>query len=187
MESYGSRNGVITMKSKRHLATFIIVLVITLVGCNKTNQEAAQYPTYEELLIALDSQQGQNKLLQSISIEKMNFNLEAENEIEKRMDFTFLIKNITDEKMKISYVGYFPIELESYYLSRSKIELEQVDLSPNQVVDATQSILVAYEEKLSTIQRQFLQKNGHVMYFAISIDGKLNYVKVQLDDLGFQK
>lgn len=62
------------------------------------------------------------------------------------MNFDFLMKNLTDDKMKISYVVYFPVELESYYLSRSKIELYQVDLKPNQVVNATQSMLVALEE-----------------------------------------
>ena len=126
-------------------------------------------------------------MLELISIEKTGFNIESENELEQRMNFEFLMKNLTDNKMQISYVGYFPDELESYYLSRSKIELEQVDLKPNQVVNATQSMLVAHEEMLSAKQSQFLQKNGHVMYFAISIDGKLNYVKVKLDELGFQQ
>ena len=175
------------MTSKRFLATIIILLVVALAGCKETNQEMTNTQTYEDILTELDSPTGQDELLELISIEKTSFNIETENDSERRMNFTFLIKNLTDDKMKISYVGYFPNELESYYLSRSKIELEQVDLKPNQIIDATQSILVTHEKMLSPKQSQFLQKNGHVMYFAISIDGKPNYIKVKLDELGFQE
>ena len=172
------------MISKRLLATFIILSVVTLTGCKETNQESTITQNYEDIVSEAESQTMQDELLEMISIEKKTFNIAADNELEQRMNFTFLIKNLTDDTMKLSYVGYFPKELESYYLSRSKLELNEVDLKPSQIIEATQSILVLNEEKLSEEQNQFLQNNGHIMYFAISINDKLNYIKVKLDELG---
>jgi len=175
------------MTSKRFLATVIILSVVTLTGCKETNQESTKTQTYEDILSELESQTRQDELLELISIEKKTFSIDTENELEQRMNFTFSIKNLTDDKMKLSYVGYFPNELESYYLSRSKLELNQVDLKPNQILEASQSVLVLNEEKLSEEQNQFLQNNGHIMYFAISINDKLNYIKIKLDELGLHQ
>lgn len=171
----------------KFLAASIVLTIVVLFGCKDNNQESIETQTYEDIVSKLESQTEQDELLKFISIEKKTFNIEVENELEQRIDFTFLIKNLTDDKMKLSYVGYFPNELESYYLSRSKLELNEIDLKPSQLLEATQSVLVLNEEKLSEEQNQFLQNNGHIMYFAISINDKLYYIKVKLDELGLHQ
>lgn len=175
------------MNSMKFLAASIVLTIVVLFGCKDNNQESIETQTYEDIVSKLESQTEQDELLKFISIEKKTFNIEVENELEQRIDFTFLIKNLTDDKMKLSYVGYFPNELESYYLSRSKLELNEIDLKPSQLLEATQSVLVLNEEKLSEEQNQFLQNNGHIMYFAISINDKLYYIKVKLDELGLHQ
>ncbi|MEG0472349.1 MAG: hypothetical protein RR588_08445 [Solibacillus sp.] len=175
------------MKVKNFFVTFIILSTLALYGCKTSERENLNPQTYEQILNELSAEKGKDDYLEFISIEKMDFNIEAENELEQRMNFTFLIKNLTDDNMKVSYVGYFPNELEQYYLSRSKIELEQVDLKPGQIIAASQSMLVQHEKTLSTEQSQFLKDNGHVMYFAISLNDKLYYLNVKLDELGFDQ
>ncbi|WP_339215812.1 hypothetical protein [Solibacillus sp. FSL W8-0372] len=162
----------------------ISLLSICISGCVKQNFSGSEQAFYEQVASGVHNLTNptENKSLQEIiAIKKKTFRIEEENDLEKRLTFQFQVRNLTDQHINIAYIGYFPKELNSYYLSREFVEFRSWQLKPLQTIEATQSMVVQHEDNLPLETREFLKENGHIIYFEFLIDEQPHYIAVDIE------
>ena len=164
----------------------ISLLSICISGCTQKTFSGSEQASYEQVASGIHNLTipAENKDLQEIiAIKKKTFRIEEEDDFEKRLTFQFQVRNLTDQHINIAYIGYFPKELNSYYLSREFIDFRSRQLKPLQTIEATQSMVVQHEDNLPLETREFLKENGHIIYFEFLIDEQPHYIAVDIETI----
>lgn len=163
----------------------LIGFVWLLSGCSNISTSGIEFEDldYTQVTAGIEKLEGEdNPLFDKISMELTDYQVEEENELEKRLEFTFLIKNLTNQDMNFKYIGFFPDELERYYLSRNSFESDERIFEKNFEWEHTASILVQHPENLQDEARHYLTSEGEKIYFAFEIDGDIFYHELTLSD-----
>lgn len=171
------------MHTKLYLLLGIVLL--SLLACSETNEVEFDNSTYDQVIEEIEKLQGEeNPLFDKITLELVedSYYIEDEDDFERRLEFTFIIENITNQDINIKGIGYFPEELEQYFLSRNSIELSEIILEQGFYWDYTQSTIVQHPENLQDDAKAYLESEGEKIYFAFEIDDEIFYAEFVLND-----
>ncbi len=158
----------------------LLFLIGILVGCSSTNDNSEI--TYEEVYDSIKKiSNDDNPLFEYISISDVeNYELNKIDELEYDLSFTFTVENITDNDLTVSFIGYVPEPLKSYFLARETFETVDVTLKPGQEMDNSFSVLVLNPNKLGKTAREFLDEYGERLYMHFIIDGENYYYELNI-------
>lgn len=163
----------------------LLIFVWFLSACSNISTSGIEFEdlAYTQVNTGIEELEGEdNPLLEKISIEMKDYHVEEENDLERRLEFTFLIKNLTNQDMNFKYIGFYPDELERYYLSRNSFESDERIFEKDFEWEHTASILVQHPENLQDEARDYLASEGEKIYFAFEIDGDIFYHELTLSD-----
>ncbi|WP_017473667.1 hypothetical protein [Amphibacillus jilinensis] len=171
------------MHTKLYLLLGIVLL--SLLACSETNEVEFDNLTYDHVIEEIEKLQGQeNPLFDKITLEleEDSYYIEDEDDFERRLEFAFLIENITNKDINFRYIGYFPEELEQYYLSSNMFESDERIFEKNFDWEHISSILVQHPENLQDDAKAYLESEGEKIYFAFEIDDEIFYTEFVLND-----
>ncbi|SEO76441.1 hypothetical protein SAMN04488134_11290 [Amphibacillus marinus] len=163
----------------------LLGIVLLLTACSNKSANAIDFEdlAYEQVIEEIEKLEGEeNPLFDKLSIEITDYQIEDENDFERRLEFTFLIKNLTNMDIDFKYIGFLPEELEQYYLSRNSFESDKRIFEKNFDWEHTASILVQHPENLQDDAREYLESKGEKIYFAFEIDGEIFYYEFTLSE-----
>lgn len=170
----------------RQLKIILLLLSIWILsGCNLVSSntlfEFTLDDSYEDIAENIEKQSDENNpLFDIISIENVKYSYEEVDEFEERFNFSFDLRNLTAETIELEYLGYFPEELEQYYLSSNWIDTANRELEPDQLWTNSYSKLIQHAENLNEEEQVFLKENGHFLYMVFRIDGEKYYAEFSI-------
>ncbi|WP_067842487.1 hypothetical protein [Amphibacillus sediminis] len=163
---------------------YLLSLALLLTSCNSSNSSEFDELTYTKVNEEIENlEEEENPVFDMLTIEQTYYQIEDEgDDFERRLEIEFIIKNITDKEVTMKYIGFFPDELEQYYLSRNSLIGDEYPLKSNQEWRHSASMLVQYPENLPDDAKEYLESEGEKIYFAFEIDEELYYLEFDLDD-----
>lgn len=167
----------------RQLKIILLLLSIWILsGCNlvtsNTLSEFTLDDSYEDIAENIEKQSDEyNPLFDIIAIENVQYSYREVDDIEERFNFSFDLRNLTANTIELEYLGYFPEELEQYYLSSNWIDTANRELEPDQLWKNSYSKLIQHADNLNEVEQAFLQEHGHVLYMVFRIDDKKYYTE----------
>lgn len=131
---------------------------------------------------AINMNEGNNPLDEYLDISISKVELNEENEIEKRLNFTLLSENVSGKDLEIDYIAFVPKELRSYFLSRERIEAEDVTLKKGHKIRDSISTLVQHKDNLNEGTNEFLEENGKKLYVYFNINDEEFFLDLPIQE-----
>lgn len=158
-----------------------IIFLFTVLLLTACQQEFKPLIAYDDIAASIAVANSQQQLQQLLTIEATDFTMEEIDDTTQHILFQLQLQNITDAPIELQYVGYFPQLLEGYYSLPNYYAFDTMTIKPQQFINASYNASIDLSYKLTDEQQQFLQQNGHIMYFGFHINGDFYTTAVQLD------